>query len=222
LGQPFTFAVTLASAIWLSLLSRIGLDLPQAPIAMLQRLMDEKKIEAMRLWAGVYDGWLLAQQGRVAEGIEVMRRTLSAAGRAVGVPGLLAVMARTCLDAGLYDEGLAALADGLALLNTGIGRHSEPETYRLLGALTLGKRGPLVADSAESWFRKALQVARDTGALSWELRAGVDLARLWREQGQAARAQELLTAIYGRFTEGFDTPDLREAAALLDELRACM
>ncbi len=73
---------------------------------------------------------------------------------------------------------------------------------------------------AEACFRRAIEIARGQGARWWELRAAVDLARLWRDQGRCAEARDLLAPIYGWFTEGFDTPDLQEVKALLDELGA--
>jgi predicted ATPase len=75
-----------------------------------------------------------------------------------------------------------------------------------------------VADKAERSFREALAVARDQSAKLWELRAAISLARLWRNQGKRDEARELLAPVYGWFSEGFDTPDLKDAKALLDEL----
>ena len=74
------------------------------------------------------------------------------------------------------------------------------------------------AEAAEQLYRKALSIAREQGAKLWELRAAVALARLWRDQGRRREARDLLAPVYGWFTEGFDTPDLKEAKALLDAL----
>jgi len=75
-------------------------------------------------------------------------------------------------------------------------------------------------DKAEAYFKRALSVARQQQAKSWELRAAMSMARLWRDQGKVQEAHELLAPIYGWFTEGFDTRDLQEAKALLDELKS--
>jgi predicted ATPase len=93
----------------------------------------------------------------------------------------------------------------------------EAEVHRLRGVLLLRQPGTPQAE-AEPWLQRALDVARRQEAKSLELRAAMSLARLWQQQGKDAEAHELLTPIYSWFTEGFDTPDLREAKALLDAL----
>ncbi len=89
----------------------------------------------------------------------------------------------------------------------------------MIGDLLL-RRNPSAADRAEVSYRRAIERARSQEAKSWELRAATSLARLWRDQGKRAEARELLAPVYGWFTEGFDTLDLKEAKALLDELSA--
>jgi predicted ATPase len=96
-------------------------------------------------------------------------------------------------------------------------RYYEAEVYRLKGELLLRLAAP-DAPQAEACFQQALAVARRQQAKSWELRAAMSLARLWQHQGKGAEARELLTPIYGWFTEGFDTADLQEAKALLESL----
>jgi predicted ATPase len=93
----------------------------------------------------------------------------------------------------------------------------EAEVYRTAGDIALHSPDPDAA-KAESYFERALSVARQQQAKSWELRAATSLARLWRDQGKVQQARELLDPVYGWFTEGFDTRDLKEAKALLDEL----
>src|SRR5215475_14320636 len=102
-------------------------------------------------------------------------------------------------------------------------RVSEAELYRIKGALTLAQSrvpglGVSVQKEAEECFWKAKEIARQQSAKSWELRAGISLARLWQQQGKQQEAHQLLAEIYGWFTEGFDTKDLQEAKALLEEL----
>ena len=103
-----------------------------------------------------------------------------------------------------------------AMDDTGARSHAA-ELYRIKGELLLRQAVP-DAPQAEACFQQALAVARRQQAKSWELRAALSLSRLWQHQGKRAEARELLAPVYGWFTEGFDTADLQEAKALLDEL----
>ena len=96
-------------------------------------------------------------------------------------------------------------------------RFWEAEVHRIGGEIALMSDDPDAA-KAEDYFERALDVARQQQAKSWELRAAMSMARLWRSQGKSRQARELLAPVYGWFTEGFDTLDLKEAKALLDEL----
>ena len=141
----------------------------------------------------------------------------------VVAPYWLALLAETYGQRGQAEEGLATLAKASALVRRSGERWYEAELYRLTGALTLqspvhGPTSPV--EEAEACFRKALALARRQHAKSLELRAGMSLARLWQRQGKRAEARELLAESYGWFTEGFDTTDLQEAKALLEELSA--
>ena len=103
-------------------------------------------------------------------------------------------------------------------------RHYEAEMYRLKGELTLAQSSvqglaSSVQKEAEECFLKAIEIARRQQAKSWELRAVMSLSRLWQSQGKKAEARKLLAEIYGWFTEGFDTADLKDAKALLEELQ---
>jgi predicted ATPase len=99
----------------------------------------------------------------------------------------------------------------------GAGDVGWAEVHRIAGEIALMSPEPDAA-KAETYFDRALAVARAQQAKSWELRAAMSLARLWREQGKVQQARELLAPVYGWFTEGFDTRDLKEAKALLEEL----
>ena len=116
---------------------------------------------------------------------------------------------------GRHDEGLAALRQATALVEETGERYVEAEIHRLEGNLLLATDG---AAAAEACYMTALEVARAQEARSLELRAATSLARLWAERGRSAEARDLLAPVYGWFTEGFDTRDLREAKALLDTL----
>lgn len=145
-----------------------------------------------------------------------------------GIPGqsyILACLAVTYGQAGQPDVGLRVLAEARAVVDTYEERCCAAEIVRLHGALLLqqaqqrpGVASPAAAATAAQHFQQARLLARQQQAKFWELRATMSLARLWRQQGRRAEAYELLAPLYGWFTEGFDTPDLQEARALLEEL----
>ena len=131
-------------------------------------------------------------------------------------PYYLAVAADACEMGGRPDEALDLVAEGLRIVEqTGIGSW-EPELHRLSGDLHLAD-GPR-RDEAEAAYQRAIDVARRQGARPLELWAAIRLARLWSEQGNRGEARDLLQPVHGWFTEGFDTADLTEAKAILDEL----
>jgi predicted ATPase len=115
------------------------------------------------------------------------------------------------------EAGLTALAEALTLTDTTGELWSEAELYRLKGALLLQQNADNYIE-AETCFHHALDIARNQQAKSWELRAATSLAKLWQQQGKRKEAYDLLAPVYNWFTEGFDTADLQEAKALLDEL----
>jgi len=168
--------------------------------------------------ATALQGWALALEGEMEKGIAQMRQGLvawQATGAEIAVPYYLALLAEAYGQAGQAAEGLSALAEGLAVLDN-TGQHSwEAELYRLKGGLLLQTGA---GTDAEACFGQAIQVARRQEAKSWELRAAMSLCRLWQKQGQREKARQLLAEIYAWFTEGFDTPDLKEAKVLLEEL----
>src|SRR4030095_9195556 len=115
------------------------------------------------------------------------------------------------------ETGLTVLTEALALVDkTGV-RWYDPELYRLKGALLL-QQSLDNSTEAESCFHHAIAIAQHQYAKSWDLRPATSLARLWQQQGKRSEAYELLAPVYGWFTEGFDTADLQEAKALLEEL----
>jgi predicted ATPase len=118
---------------------------------------------------------------------------------------------------GQQDAGLELLKEALTLANTTGERWYDPELYRLQGALLLQQNSDNQAD-VETCFHQAIVVAQNQQAKSWELRAATSLARLWYQQGKRQEAHDLLAPVYNWFTEGFDTADLKDARALLDEL----
>ena len=111
------------------------------------------------------------------------------------------------------------IGEAMTAVETTKERWCEAEVNRIAGEIALKSPEPDAA-KAEAYFERALAVARQQQAKSWELRASMSLARLWRDQGKVQQARELLAPVYGWFTEGFDTRDLKEAKALLEELAA--
>jgi predicted ATPase len=164
-------------------------------------------------------GWILAEQGQNEAGIAQMRQGI-AAYQATGAEGEarnLALLAEAYGNIGQAEEGLTVLTEALAVREKTGARNSEVELYRIKGELLLRQAVPS-APQAEACFKQALDIAHRQQAKSLELRVAMSLSRLWQQQGKRAEARELLAPIYSWFTEGFDTPDLQEAKALLDEL----
>jgi predicted ATPase len=181
-------------------------------------------------------GWALAMQGQEEEGIKQIQQGL-AAGRATGMelwrPYHLVLLVEAYGKTGQVEEGFTALAEALGLVNKTGERMYEAELYRLKGTLALQSKASLrqVPDKsqtsqdkseaekeAEECFWKAIDIARKQQAKSLELRATVSLSRLWQQQDKKEEARKILAEIYGWFTEGFDTRDLQEAKALLEQL----
>jgi predicted ATPase len=164
--------------------------------------------------------WALAMQGQGEEEIAQVRQGIAAyraTGAAVFVPYFYTWLADVAAHLGHVEEGLQALAEAHTLVEQQEERWWEAEVARLRGVLLLRQRGTPQAE-AEACFQQALDVARHQEAKALELRAAVSLSRLWQQQGKRDEARELLAPVYGWFTEGFDTADLQEAKALLEEL----
>jgi predicted ATPase len=170
----------------------------------------------------ILQGWAEAQRGEATTGIARIRDGLAAAeatGTRSNTALFLALLAEALTLAGKIEEGLAALDDAVAQAAVSGEKGWDAEIHRLRGELTGRLPHPDPAKAVDS-FRTALAIAREQGTRGYELRAAASLARLWHEQGRRAEARDLLAPVYGSFTEGFDTADLKEAAALLDELMA--
>ena len=162
----------------------------------------------------------LAESGDPAGGIEEMRRGLAGlreTGAEFGVRYLYSRMGEVCRRAERLDQALTATKDGMAVSERNEDRFGLPELHRVRGAVLLA-RSTRNRSRAEACFQDALAAARAQKAKSLELRAAMSLARLWSEAGKRDQARELLAPIYESFTEGFDTLDLVETKALLDEL----
>ncbi len=180
----------------------------------------EEMLAFFRAHAMILRGWALVEQGQCEEGFAQLREGLvayRATGAELECSHWLALLAEAYRDTGQPEEGLRVIAEALDhVAQTGI-VYYEAELHRLDAGLRLRLDTP-DEQRAEASFRRALETAGRQQAKSWELRAATSLARLWGKQGRRTEALELLAPVYGWFTEGFDTADLKDAKALLDEL----
>ncbi len=133
------------------------------------------------------------------------------------MPAYLSYLARAHAELGQFDDGRRCIREAMTAVETTKEKWWEAEVHRTAGEIALLAPEP-AATKAEAYFERALAVARQQQAKSWELRAAMSMARLWRDQGKREQARDLLAPVYGWFTEAFDTLDLKDAKALLDEL----
>jgi len=175
--------------------------------------------------ATIHRGYALAQQGQAEEGIALMRGGLDAqlaTGASLFRPTFLASLAEACGTAGRFEEGLAAVAEAIAIAEKTDERHDEAKMHRLKGDLIFRRScveaQPGVQAETEEYFRKSIEIARQQEARSLELKAVMSLSQLWAKQGKKAEARQTLAEIYGWFNEGFDTKDLMEAKTLIEQL----
>jgi predicted ATPase len=185
------------------------------------QLVEVSKEQGFPHWhsqGAIYRGWVKVKNDDVTEGMPLLQSgstTYRASGVELFVPHYMDLLAAACEIAGKVEEGLILLDAALRIVEQTGERWFAAELNRDKGRLLLGQGHP---EAAEELFRKALSIATEQQAKLWELRASVSLTRLYREQGRRTEARALLAPVYAWFTEGFGTPDLKEAKALLDEL----
>jgi predicted ATPase len=213
--------VTLVSNLTLgAILLSLGRDrsVPDELVDQLVEVTTEQGFPTWRAYGTALCGCVKVKNGDVADGISLLRSG-SAAYRATGaevwMPHFLGLLARACDVAGQIEEALIQLDDALQIVERTGERSLAAELNRHKGQLLL-QQGH--SEAAEELYRKALSIAAEQEAKLWELRAAASLARLRRDRGRRAEARDLLAPVYRWFTEGFNTPDLKEAKALLDEL----
>lgn len=217
LPSPPSLALVLVHAAFL----QQHLRQPDRVLAMAEECMavcDEHGLAQERVWVMPANGWALAELGRVEEGIAQIHTALDAQisiGGELARPQFLGFLGEVHWHLGQVEKGLSAVEDGLAMSKRTGNSYYNAELWRLKGEL-LKMRGNMA--DAEDCFQKAIEIARQQSAKSFELRASTSLASLWQKQGRPTEAHRSLGEIYGGFTEGFETADLREAASLLDEL----
>jgi class 3 adenylate cyclase/predicted ATPase len=184
-------------------------------------LADEKAALGWKGEGMSHQGSVLALTGKapaavqkLTSGVTVWRST----GATLYVPLYLSYLARAYADLDQFEDAWRCIGEAMTAVETTKQRWCEAEVHRIPGEITLKSHEPDAA-KAEAYFARALTVARKQQAKSWELRAAMSMARLWRDQGKRGEARDLLAPVYGWFTEGFDTHDLKDARALLDELK---
>jgi TOMM system kinase/cyclase fusion protein len=180
----------------------------------------EQRFPQLKANGSLLHGWALAQQGQAKEGSEQIIQGLTAwraTGAEIARPYYLALLAEAHGTLGEPEAGLMALAEALTLADTTGERWYEAELYRLKGELLLQQSLDNQAE-AENCFHHAIAIAQNQQAKSWELRAATSFTKLWQRQGKHQEAYDLLAPVYYWFTEGFDTADLKDAKALLNEL----
>jgi class 3 adenylate cyclase/tetratricopeptide (TPR) repeat protein len=215
LGHPLTLALTLSYAA----LIHISRHEPSAAADYAERALricEEHRIAQWQAFALCENGWALGVSGESEKGLAQIGQGLDGYGLGVSQHMLLALQADVQLATGKPEAALESAAAGLKAVEKMGGAPLEAELWRLKGEALLA--GPGRVSEAEAAIEKGIAVARRQNAKSWELRAAMSLARLRRQQGRPQEAVALLVPILGWFTEGFDTADLKEAKALLDNL----
>jgi DNA-binding SARP family transcriptional activator/predicted ATPase len=218
LSHPYSLAHALYSDAVLHLFRREA-QVVAEQVAATITIATENDIPQQLAHGTMLQGWALAELGDVEQGIARMREGIAewtAMGMVMQRPFYLALLAQAYWRAGQVDNGLMSLSKALMVAHASGERHFEAEIHRLRGELLLAAGQP--AAQAESAYHQALQVARQQGTRSLELRAAMSLSRLWQTQAKHAEARQMLAEIYSWFTEGFDTPDLQDARALLEQL----
>jgi predicted ATPase len=223
--HAYSLAVTLVHTTPILDLRRKWLALQQQAEATIA-VCSEQGFGSILAQATMYRGYALAQQGKTEEGIALMREGLDAqlaTGASLFRPLFLFFLAKACLTAGRFEEGLAAVAEAVAIVEKADERYYEAELHRLKGELILRRSGveaqPAIQAEAEECFWKSIEIARQQEARLLELKTVTSLSQLWEEQqGKKEEARRMLAEIYGWFSEGFDTADLKAAKSLLDQL----
>jgi len=183
-------------------------------------LAEEKGAPFWKAFGMMNQGSVLALTGRASGATEMLISGIAAyrtTGATIFLPFYLPHLARAHAELGQFEEAWRCIGQAMRAAETTKEKWCEAEIHRTAGEITLLSPAPDAA-KAQAHFERALAIARAQQAKSWELRAATSLARLWRDQGKRQQARELLAPIYGWFSEGFDTRDLKEAKALLDEL----
>jgi predicted ATPase len=221
IGQAATLAYALALT---SIFTHVPCGNYAAANAQLDELValaDEKDVVLIQA-AGMVGQGVLTLAGKAADAVQKLTTGIAAwrsTGATVFLPVWLSYLARAYAELDQFDDARRCIEEAVRAIETTKEKWNEAGIHQTAGEIALMSAEP-DAVKAQAYFEHALTVARQQQAKSWELRAAMSLARLWRAQGKRDQARELLAPVYGWFTEGFDTLDLKEAKALLDELHA--
>src|SRR5262249_32611072 len=180
-------------------------------------------IRLWRLWAGCFKGMVMVKRGDIDAGLMLLRSEIDQAGDAGFLPRFLLPLGElaACLgEAKEIEKGLAAVDETLRRCKARQEQWYVPELLRIKGELMLKNAQHQFASSAEQCFLEALKLANQQGALFWELRNALSVARLWVQQDRKTDARQILAPVYGAFAEGPPIADAREAKALIDGLCA--
>ena len=183
-------------------------------------LADEKGALFWKAWAMMNQGGVSVLTGKASDAVATIISAITmwrSTEATAHLPLSLTYLTRAYAELGKFDDARRCIGEAMTAAETTKERWFEAEINRIAGDIAL-KSPDADAAKAEEYFERALAVAREQQAKSWELRASLSLARLWRDQGKGQQARELLAPVYGWFTEGFDTRDLKEAKALLEQL----
>jgi predicted ATPase len=186
------------------------------------RLADEKGAALWKALGTMQSGCVLALSGKASEAIQMITSGITmyrSTGSRLYLPIFLSHLSKAYAELDQFDDAWRCIGEAMAAVETTKERWYEAEIHRVAGEIAL-KLPQLGSSQAETYFERALTVARAQQAKSWELRAAMSMARLWLDQDMRKKARALLAPTYGWFTEGFDTRDLKEAKALLHKLDA--
>jgi predicted ATPase len=211
----FALGVTSITRVWCGNFASANLQVAEE-----KALADEKGALFWKAAAMTHHSAVLARSDKASNAIQTLTSAIAAwrsTGTTLWMPLFLSYLALPCAQLGQFDDAWRFIGEAMTAFETTKERWCEAEVNRVAGEIALLSSEPEAA-KAEAYFERALAVARQQQAKSWELRAAMSMARLWRDQGKVEQARELLAPVYGWFTEGFDTLDLKEAKALLEEL----
>jgi predicted ATPase len=183
-------------------------------------LADEKGAPYWKAHGMTDQGCVFAMTGRASSAIQTINSGIAAlrsTGTTQWMPLYLLHLASAYAELDQFDDSLRCIREAMTAVETTKERWCEAEVHRTAGEIALMSPEPDAA-KAEAYFEQALAIAREQKAKSWELRAAMSMVRLWRDQGKRQHAHDLLAPVYGWFTEGFDTLDLKQARASLDEM----